>query len=253
MGKQLNIFVNSVFFTAGFSFVFALVGVALESFLRTVSSSINEWAGYVGGVIIIFFGLYLMGLIKVSFLEKEHRLGFKKRFKYSYVTSFLFGAAFAIGWTPCIGAVLGAILTFAVTNPFSAFWFLLAYSLGLGIPFLLTGAFTARASALISKAGRKLEYANRASGFLLVILGILVFTNNLGRVANFSFVRNLLSGSTVNLYFDPSSGTVLIGLGISFLAGILSFLSPCIMPLVPGYLTYMSSTAINETKKTEEK
>ena len=249
MGKQLSVFVSSVFFVIGFSFVFSLLGVLLQSILLSVSYRVTEILGYVGGAVIIFFGVYLMGLISVPFLERERRIRIKTRFRSSYVASFVFGAAFAVGWTPCVGAVLGAILTFAATSPGSAFWLLLAYSLGLGIPFLIAGAFTAKLTVFIEKAGSRLRYLNLFFGALLVALGVLVFTNSLERIANFSiltdFLRTYGLGSGLNLGAGASLGV--LPLGISFMAGVVSFLSPCILPLIPGYLTYLSSTAVYET------
>src|SRR3989344_6023600 len=104
--NRWGIFLNSVFFVLGFSIIFSVVGVLLQSVLSKIAYTVQNWLGYIGGTIIILFGLYLLGLIKISFLEKEHKLKIKRKFRYSYVTSFLFGAAFAVGWTPCVGAVL---------------------------------------------------------------------------------------------------------------------------------------------------
>ena len=148
MAKQWTIFLNSVFFVLGFSIIFSIVGVLLQSILANVSFTVKKWLGYIGGTIIIFFGIYLLGLIKIPFLEQEHKLRVKRKFRYSYITSFVFGSAFAVGWTPCVGAILGGILTLAVSNPASAFPLLLSYSLGLGIPFLIVGLFTNSASSL---------------------------------------------------------------------------------------------------------
>src|SRR3989338_4582755 len=154
--SQCEIFINSIFFVLGFSIIFSLVGVLLQSVLSNVAYTVQNYFAYVGGTIIILFGFYLLGLIKIGFLEREHKFKVKKRFKYSYATSFLFGAAFAIGWTPCVGAVLGSILNLAIANPGSAFSFLLAYSLGLGLPFLIVGFFTSQASGFIEKIVPKL-------------------------------------------------------------------------------------------------
>ena len=186
MAKQRwTVFANAVFFVLGFSIIFSLVGVLLQSVLAGVSYTVQKWLGYVGGIIIIFFGIYLLGLVKIPFLEQEHKLKVKRRFKYSYATSFVFGSAFAVGWTPCVGAILGAILTLAATNPGSAFPLMVSYSLGLGLPFLLVGLFTDRAQGFIQKAGSKLKYVNYAFGAVLIGLGILVFTDSLFLVANF--------------------------------------------------------------------
>jgi len=241
--RQWSIFINSIFFVLGFSLVFSLVGVLLQSVLSSVSFTVQKYLGYLGGTVIIFFGIFLLGLVKIPFLEQEHKLKVKRKFKYSYITSFVFGSAFAVGWTPCVGAILGAILTLAVSNPSSAFPLMLSYSLGLGIPFLLVGLFTNQASAWITKSGSKLKYVNYFFGVVLIILGIFVFTNQLSRIASFPFLSNLLisfEGST-NASFGSS-----LGLGVSFLAGIVSFLSPCVLPLIPAFLSYLATTVVKK-------
>ncbi len=239
--KQWGIFVNSVFFVLGFSIIFSLVGVLLQSVLSSVSFEVQQWLGRIGGTIIILFGIYLLGLLKIPFLEREHKLLVKRKFKSSYATSFVFGSAFAVGWTPCVGAILGAVLTLAITQPTSAFFLLLAYSLGLGIPFLLVGLFTNQAQRFITKAGNWLRYANYVFGVVLIAIGVLVFTNQLGKVANLTFASNFLLGLDINFGAGAS-----LNLGVSFLAGLVSFLSPCVLPLIPGFLTYLASTAMRK-------
>lgn len=196
---RLAIFMNSVFFVLGFSVIFALLGVALNTLLEAVAYDATIWAGRIGGVIIIFFGLYLTGLIKIKALEKEHKLKVKTKFRSKYLTSFVFGAAFAAGWTPCVGAVLGAILGLAATQPGAAFTLLLVYALGLGIPFLLVGLFASPAARFINRYSKYVVYINGAFGILLIVLGVLVFTNTLTLLANFEFVTRLLSGVETGL------------------------------------------------------
>ena len=243
--KQWTIFLNSVFFVLGFSVIFSLVGVLLQSFLSGVSYTAQKVLGYIGGTIIIFFGIYLLGLIKIPFLEKEHKLKVKRRFRYSYITSFVFGAAFAVGWTPCVGAILGAILTLAATNPGTAFPLLLSYSIGLGIPFLLVGLFTERASGLIQRMGTKLKYVDYVFGIVLIILGILVFTNQLSRAANIPFLSNIL----LMMDFKVLGLASALNFGVAFLAGLASFLSPCVLPLIPAFLAYLATTVISNKKE----
>ena len=243
MERQWSIFLNSVFFVLGFGVIFSLVGVLLQSVLLHVSYELQIWLGRVGGIIIIAFGVYLLGLIKIPFLEQEHKLKVRKRFRFSYVTSFLFGASFAVGWTPCIGAVLGAILTLAVVNPANAFGLLFAYSIGLGIPFLLAGLFTQHVSTFIKKAGSWLKYVSYVFGGFLILLGIFVFTNNLSLVANFPFLTSLLQSMD-----SSGSGSDSLGYGIAFIAGLGSFLSPCVMPLIPAFLTYLASVTVKENE-----
>jgi len=242
--KQWTIFINAVFFVLGFSIIFSLVGVLLQSVLAGVSFTVQKWLGYLGGTIIIFFGIYLLGLIKIPFLEQEHKLRVKRKFKYSYATSFVFGSAFAVGWTPCVGAILGAILTLAVTNPASAFPLMVSYSLGLGIPFLIVGLFTDRAQGFIQKAGNKLKYINYVFGAVLIALGVLVFTNQLSRIASVPFLSEIL----INLDSGVAGVSTGLGVGISFIAGIASFLSPCVLPLIPAFLSYLATTAVSPVK-----
>jgi len=190
--KRSELFINSVFFVLGFSFVFALLGVLLNSILENVAYDTQVWLARAGGVIIIFFGLYLVGLLKIKFLDAEHKVLVKKKFKSRYLTSFVFGSAFAAGWTPCVGAALGAILGLAATQPGSAFYLLLTYSLGLGVPFLVVGAFASGAAGIINRYAKYLKYINIAFGALLVVLGILIFTQKLNYLANFDFLNSIL-------------------------------------------------------------
>lgn len=184
-GARLKIFFNSVAFVLGFSVVFALLGVLLNTVLERVSYSVQTWLSRIGGIIIILFAMYLLGLIRISFLEREHKFAVKKKFSISYVTSFVFGTAFAVGWTPCVSAILGSVLALVATKPSLGFILLVSYALGLGIPFLIVGMFSTQATALISKSATALKYFNIVVGILLLILGILVFTNKLNVVANF--------------------------------------------------------------------
>ncbi len=190
--KRLQIFLASVAFVLGFSSVFATLGVLLNTVLERVAYDAQEWMSRIGGVIIILFGLYLTGLIKIPFLEREYKLKVTHVSKYRLVTSFLFGAAFAAGWTPCVGAVLGSILAIAATKPGTAFGLLFTYSLGLGVPFLLVGAFVAQAQTLINRFSYLLKPINVMFGIVLILLGILVFTNRLSLIANLEFLNQLL-------------------------------------------------------------
>src|SRR3989338_3854968 len=98
--RDFNVFMNSAFFVLGFSVVFSAVGVLLQSVLSSVSYEAQVWLARIGGVVIIFFGLYLAGLIRPGFLERERKFRVAG-LKSSYLTSFVFGSAFAVGWTPC--------------------------------------------------------------------------------------------------------------------------------------------------------
>lgn len=239
--KNWTLFLSSLFFVLGFAVVFSLVGVLLQSVLAAVAPSIQQWLGRIGGVIIIFFGIYLLGLLNIPFLEQEHRFHLRKKFGSAHLTSFIFGAAFAVGWTPCVGAVLGAILALAVTEPGSAFFLMLSYSLGLGLPFLVVGLFANQARQWIKKAGRWLVYLRSFFGVVLIALGVLVFTQQLSRIANLAFVSDLL----IKLNFGgAASAMTSLNVGIAFFAGLVSFLSPCVLPLIPAYLSYLASVSV---------
>ena len=190
--KRREVFINSIFFVIGFSSVFALLGVLLNTVLSSVAYGAQAWLARIGGVIIIFFGLYLAKLIKIPFLEREYKFSMKLRLNSRHLTSLLFGAAFAAGWTPCVGAVLGGILGLAASQPGSAFTLLFVYAIGLGIPFLIVGLFAAHASALINRYAKALQYITIVFGVILIGLGVLIFTERLSLIANFSFLNSIL-------------------------------------------------------------
>ena len=187
-----DIFLASLFFVFGFSSVFSALGVLLNTLLEAVAYDAQIWLARIGGGIIILFGLYLVGLVKIPFLDRELRISVRTKFKSKFLTSFVFGAAFAAGWTPCVGAVLGGILGLAASAPGSAFTFLFSYSLGLGLPFLLVGLFASQASGFINKYIQWFKYITTAFGILLIIIGILSFTQQLSRIANFEILNQWL-------------------------------------------------------------
>lgn len=190
---RLNIFLNTVYFVLGFSLVFAVLGVILNSVLVTVGIGFQSALQSIGGVVIILFGTYLILSTKLRRLNFEKKMTKLPRFKTSYITSFVFGAAFAAGWTPCVGPILGSTFTLAATAPGAAYNSLLAYSLGLGIPFLITGAFFSQATGLIRRMVKYLKYFNPIMGAVLIILGILVFTNQLALLGNFPLANQVIN------------------------------------------------------------
>jgi cytochrome c-type biogenesis protein len=190
---RLNIFLNTVYFVLGFSLVFAVLGVILNSFLVNVGVGFQGTLQSIGGIVIIVFGAYLILSTKLRILNFEKRMTNLPRFKTSYLTSFVFGAAFASGWTPCVGPILGTTLTLAATSPGAAYNSLLAYSLGLGIPFLVTGAFFSQSTKVIRNMAKHLKYFNPIMGAILITLGILVFTNQLSIIGNFPLADQIIN------------------------------------------------------------
>jgi cytochrome c-type biogenesis protein len=189
--NRLNIILNTVFFVLGFSVVFSVLGVLINSVLSNATGEITNSLNFVGGTIIVAFGIFLLLSIKIRALNVEKKF-FPKKSKSSYPMSFVFGLAFAVGWTPCVGPILGTILTLAATTPSVSFSLLLAYSLGLGIPFVLMGVFFSRATKIIRSMSKHLKYYNVILGGFIILLGILVFTNQLAYIANFPLLNELV-------------------------------------------------------------
>jgi len=247
--RDWRVFLSSVFFVLGFSVVFSIVGILLQTVFSHASEEVEIWLGRIGGTIIILFGLFLLGFIKPAFLMRDHKIAVKKRFGSYYVTSFVFGAAFAVGWTPCVSAALGAILTLAAIHASSAFFLLVAYTLGIGIPFLLVGLFVDKAQKFIDGAGVWLSYLEYIFGALLILIGIFIFTGELSKIANFQFLVSILSSIGAGTSAGGNINSLnIINLFIAFIAGLSSFLSPCILPIIPGFLSYLASTAIKNNK-----
>src|SRR3990172_3352962 len=190
--SRWKLFGHTFLFVLGFGVVFSLIGVLLNSILSNIAYTAQIWLGRVAGIIIILFGFYLLCFIKPEFLQREHKFRVPKIGNRA-VSSFLFGAAFAVGWTPCVGAVLGSILALAAAMPSDAFVLLLSYSLGLGIPFLIVGLFAHNFVTWIQRHSAFLKYFNVVVGLIVVLLGVLVFTNKLALVAgSFSILNKLL-------------------------------------------------------------
>jgi cytochrome c-type biogenesis protein len=191
---RLNIFLNTVYFVLGFSLIFAVLGVILNSVLVSTvgANGFQHSLTFIGGVVIIGFGAYLILSTKLRNLNFEKKMTKIPRFKTSYITSFVFGAAFAAGWTPCVGPILGSTFALAATQPGAAYNSLLAYSLGLGIPFLITGSFFSQATGIIRKMVKHLKYFNLVMGSILIIVGILLFTNQLTLLSNIPLADQLI-------------------------------------------------------------
>ena len=182
--SRRRIFLAALSYVLGFTFMFSLLGVLLNGLLSHFALFAQAWLSMIGGTVIILFGLHTLGLLPLEFLEQEHRIMPKRAGMGAFAASFAFGASFAVGWVPCVGAILGSILALAASSPGQSFVLLLSYSIGLGIPFLLAGAFVGQARQAIRGIGPYLKYFNIVAGALLILIGILVFTNTLSSIAN---------------------------------------------------------------------
>ena len=189
--NKINIIANTIFFVLGFSIIFSTLGVLINSILSENVNQISNSLNGIAGIIIVIFGIFLIASTKINSLNKEKKFQIKN-FKSSYPMSFVFGLAFAIGWTPCVGPILGTILTLAATTPSISFTLLLAYSIGLGIPFILIGIFFSKSTKIISSMTKHLKYYNIVLGGFIILLGILIFTNQLAYIANFPLLNEIV-------------------------------------------------------------
>ncbi len=191
--NKTNVILNTVFFVLGFSVVFSVLGIVINSTLTAYSNELITGFNQIGGIIIISFGMFMILSSKIQKLNFERRI-FPSRIGASFPLSFIFGLAFAAGWTPCVGPILGSILTLATVTPGIAFNLLLSYSIGIGIPFIIMGAFLTQASSFVRKMNKHLKYYMVILGSFIIILGVLVFFNQLAIIANFPLLNSLLIG-----------------------------------------------------------
>jgi cytochrome c-type biogenesis protein len=187
-----DILLGTILFVTGFSAVFATLGVALSAVLADVATEVLTWLSRLAGAVVIILGLHLTGLLRLPILDGQYPAHPGGGLKPGHLASLLFGASFAVAWTPCVGPILGSTLALATTRPASAFPLLLAYAAGLGAPFLLVGLFPARAFSFLKQHRRAAARVHVAFGVVLIGMGVLVFTNELNLLANFPLLNEVL-------------------------------------------------------------
>jgi cytochrome c-type biogenesis protein len=175
--KKINL-LPLILFTLGFSFVFIMFGAA-ASYLGQVLLQNSESLRILAGLIIIIFSLQLIGIININFLNFEKKIYTKKNNNIWF--SFIIGMAFGFGWTPCIGPILGSILALASTEEtvFKAIILLSFYSLGLAIPFILSGYLMQRFLMFSRNFKKNINLVTKGGGVILLITGVLILTNQL--------------------------------------------------------------------------
>jgi cytochrome c-type biogenesis protein len=179
-----NTLFHGVFFIFGFSFVFISLGLAFSA-IGSILYSLKDVLMRVGGIVIILFGIHMVGIFHLPFLDYDLRPHSTLDSSRGFLSSFLLGVFFSAGWSPCVGPVLGSILTLALTsgNIQSGFWMLIAYSLGMAIPFLLTAGFLEWARKLINGRSRLLKWIEVGMGWILIIVGVLLLSGAFSRLA----------------------------------------------------------------------
>jgi cytochrome c-type biogenesis protein len=174
---------HALTFVVGFSLIFLALGAGATVFGQLMLRY-REWISRVGGVLIIVFGLYLLGILNLGFLAKDTRLHLKNK-PLGYFGTLVVGIAFGAGWSPCIGPILGAILTMAANEADlqRGLVLLLAYSAGLAVPFLLAALMVDRFLKLFAKVRKQMIWVNRFAGVMLILVGILMVTDRFTMLA----------------------------------------------------------------------
>lgn len=169
---------NSLAFIAGFTTTFIIFG-ASATFLGQVFLSYQDIIQKVGGVLIILFGLYIMGVLKLNFLTSEKKIHIENK-PAGYLGSYIVGMAFAAGWTPCVGPILGTILLYASTTGSigKGIGLLAVYSLGLGLPLFISALAINTFISTFKVIARYMRWITLVSGIFLIIIGVLIFTNS---------------------------------------------------------------------------
>ncbi|MCA6072079.1 MAG: cytochrome c biogenesis protein CcdA [Endomicrobium sp.] len=182
-----HIFIKTLLFILGFSLVFIGLGMSVSQF-GSLLGKYNAILRYIGGCIIILFGLHMCAVLKISFLYRH--FSYASKSPPSALTNigiFFTGVTFALGWTPCVGPVLASILIVASTQEtiLNGFWLLVFYSLGFGIPFMLTALFVNKFLSAFNVIKKHYKTIEIVSGILLIFTGVLLITNGFSKITSF--------------------------------------------------------------------
>lgn len=185
-----QVFINGLMYVLGFSVVFVLLGVCIAFFGARVVGTYRDIFMKLGGLLVLVFGLHMIGVLKSVFLQYEKKFVLPARFeKGKPATSLLLGAAFACGWSPCIGPILASVLFLASTT--STVWkgalLLGVFSIGMGIPFLILAWGIGSAYGRVRVLNRYMPIISRLGGVFLIILGVLLLMNKLGLFVGWGF------------------------------------------------------------------
>jgi len=175
--SRLRISANTLAFVLGLALALTALGYALGASLGYLSGEMLLAASRISGALMVIFGLYILGVIRLGFFEARHGLRLPQ--SASLLASFSIGAVFAVVWTPVMGAFLAFVIALAVFAPQDAPGLLFSYACGLGLPFLLTGAFASQASGFIKRHGKEMAVFDRAMGLMVVIIGLLLLMGGL--------------------------------------------------------------------------
>ncbi len=187
---RLKIFLNGLFFVLGWTLVFTLLGTFVGFIGASLLVSYRLWLARIGGIFVIIFGLFMLNVLKIPFLAREWKPRIPSIFQRGRpVNSLILGSAFGIGWTPCVGPILGSILLLASTSStaLEGAFMLSVFSLGLAIPFLAIAAGVGSAQWLIERNTKVLKAISVIGGLFLIFLGVLLFTDKMALLISYGY------------------------------------------------------------------
>lgn len=201
-----------------------------------------------------FFSLSFVGFLgptMARWLNRDVHIRSEASKQPGMLSGFLLGFAFAFGWTPCIGPILAAVLALAATSDTVARGILLlaVYSAGLAVPFLLTSVLLSQFFRFYQRFRKYLHAVELFSGALLLFIAGLIFFNKLTWLAGRFGFLNAVVFDLENLITPGKAGAADVSLGLAFLGGLISFLSPCVLPLVPGYISMLSGIGMEQLRR----
>jgi cytochrome c-type biogenesis protein len=245
--RRWTTFTQGLFFVAGFGvFIIGFFGLA-GTLLGDVLYDAKEVVRFIGGIALILFGLFTLKIVNIPALYGDTRKAFAGTSKQvGAVQSFVTGLSFAAGWTPCIGPFLGAILSLSVTAELGTRLALLtAYTLGLGLPFLLFALLFDRMTPVLNALKRNMRLIEIVSGVLLIAIGIALLSGGVAQLSG-QLVAFDLGLDVLVLGETAAAAPTIAAAGV---AGFLSFVSPCVLPLLPAYLGFIGGWAVNSANK----
>jgi cytochrome c-type biogenesis protein len=246
LSQRLTVFGHALLFVLGFTVVFVVGWGGAITLVGEAFGRYKLALAQIGGAIIILFGLSTLGLFKLPWMYYDTRPQWGQGSRSGWLASALMGIFFAAGWTPCVGTTLGAILTLGLSQQTVGTAMVLSgvYALGLGLPFLVIGLGMDRAAQFVRRFRKHLHTIEIITGIFLILIGLMMLTNNLNLISIWA-QRN-------GLYLDFAFGDSSVpSYPVALLAGLLSFLSPCVLPLVPAYVGYLSGHAFGGAKESK--
>ena len=190
--NRWEVFSHGVAFVIGFSLVFIILGIAASAFGGLLHEA-SGWIAKIGGIVVVIFGLHMTGLIRIPFLQYDLRAQSQPDKAQGYLASVLMGVFFSAGWSPCVGPVLGAILTLSLSGGsiLTGALLLTAYSAGLAIPFLIAALGMEWMTSALQRFGKVTHYVEVAMGVVLIIVGVMLFFGIFAQLARYGGFFNI--------------------------------------------------------------